>query len=223
MRNRTCLFLIVIVCVAVAGCSGRGHGNAPGLQRQQGVDGTVGDEAVPALAAYVAADRLNVRLAPSLSAKVVSVLDRGQRVDVLGVQGGWSRISRYYGGLVEGTSRRVARWVASAYLSDTKPAGAPVRVSSYSPALVRAIDKSDDAHKYRSRFLVAAWELISRQRCTIADFERLGGWTRSTARGKAVYVTYCGGLDENNRIYLDVISGKTFRPGTGASTRKPHG
>ena len=223
MRNRTCLFLIVIVCVAVAGCSGRGRDNASGLQRQQGVDGTVGDEAVPALAAYVAADRLNVRLAPSLSAKVVSVLDRGQRVDVLGVQGGWSRISRYDGGLVKGTSRRVARWVASAYLSDTKPAGASVRVSSYSPALVRAIDKSDDAHKYRSRFLVAAWELISRQRCTIADFERLGGWTRSTARGKAVYVTYCGGLHENNRIYLDVISGKTFRPGTGASTRKPRG
>lgn len=72
-------------------------------------------------AAYVTADVLNVRLGASLDARVTTQLHRGQKVDVLEVRGGWSRISEYDDGAVAGQSGRVARWVASAYLSETKP------------------------------------------------------------------------------------------------------
>ena len=75
------------------------------------------EEAIRTGAAYVTADRLNVRLAPSPSGKITNVLDRGQKVDVLEVQGEWARISRYYDGSIEGVSGGVARWVSTRYLS----------------------------------------------------------------------------------------------------------
>ncbi len=97
------------------------------------------------------------------------------------------------------------------YLSETKSGNDAAHASSFPSPLVSAIDKSDDSHQYRSKFLLAAWELISQQRCTIADFEYMGGWVRSTTHGRSVYFTYCGGLHVNNRIYLNVISGRIFR------------
>lgn len=160
--------------------------------------------------AYVTADRLNVRLAPSLDAEIASVLHGGQRVDVLEVQGGWSRISRYSDEFNEGGSVKVARWVASAYLSATRPEDDTVHVDSASP-LGAAINKSDDSHLYRSSFLAAASQLIRRGECTTADFEDIGGWVRSAGRSKSVYFTYCGGRNTGSRIYLDVDSGRIFR------------
>ena len=160
---------------------------------------------------YVTADRLNVRLALSVSGNVTNTLDRGQKVDILEVQGGCARTSQYYDGFVEGVSGKIARWVAVAYLSQTEPVDDAVHVRSPAVPLDRAIRKSDDFHKYSSRFLEAARQLISQQQCTIADFEEMGGWVRSTTRGRSVYFTYCGGLHVSNRIYLDATNGRTYR------------
>ena len=71
--------------------------------------------------AYVTANRLNVRLAPDPSGKITIVLDLGEKVNVLEVQGDWARISHYYDGSTEGLSGGVARWVAAEYLSDSRP------------------------------------------------------------------------------------------------------
>jgi len=41
--------------------------------------------------------------------------------------------------------------------------------------------------------------------------KEIGGWMASTNRGEGVYFTYCGGMKVNNKVYLDVTSGKTSR------------
>ena len=156
---------------------------------------------------YVTANQLNVRLSPSPSGKITNRLDRGQRVDVFEVKNGWARISKYYDGFVEGVSGQVARWVASKYLSKSRPSPRPLTIES---PLDLVLKSSDDYRKYRSRFLTASKKLISQGRCTMGDFREMGGWTRST-RLRSVYFTYCGGARRSNRIYLDINTGRIFQ------------
>ena len=155
-------------------------------------------------AAFVTADRLSVRLSPNPYGKITNVLDRGHKVDVLEVENGWARISRYYDGFIEGVSGRVARWVSTEHLSHSRPVDDTVPASSFASPLDRALRNSDDFRKYRPRFLAASEQLISQQRCTIADFKEYG-WARSTTRGESVYFTFCGDAHIDSRIYLDVL------------------
>ena len=138
---------------------------------------------------------------------------RGQKLDVLEVQNGWARISRYYDGSIEGVRGKVARWVETRYVSKTKldllPSPA-IRDSSPERPLDRSLKSSDDYDQHRSKFLAASKQLILQKRCSVSDFAEMGGWVRSTRR-KSVYFTYCGSMNRNNRIYLDVISGRIFR------------
>ena len=239
IRNEIAAGVVVALCLALAGCSSSVGGKPTDSQLQTDLEATAAgadekqheapadgrsdavadhatekkdDEAVRLATAYVTADRLNVRLAPSLDAEITNVLLRGQKVDVLEVQGGWSRITRYDDEFAAGDSGKVARWVASAYLSDTRSDDDTVPVGPASP-LVRAIGRSDDSHVYRSSFLTAARQLIERGQCTVADFEEIGGWVRSAGR-RSVYFTYCGGRYPSNRIYLEVDSGRIFRQGS---------
>ena len=163
-------------------------------------------EAIRTGAAYVTANRLNVRLAPSPSGKITNVLDRGQKVNVLEVQGEWARISRYYDGSIEGVSGGVARWVSTKYLSHSEYLD-----MALSKTLDMALSNSDDFRKYRSTFLAAAKQLVSQRRCTVKDFEEWGGWTRSATHGWPLYFTFCGGAHISNRIYLNVRNGRTSR------------
>ena len=168
---------------------------------------------------YVTADRLNVRLSPSLSGRITNVLEYGSRVKVFELRDEWARISDYYSAFLEepldseekiskmkdGTN--TARWVSFKYLSKSKPA--PRTVPSNLPAtpLLEAIKSSDDFYKYGAEFFVASKELVSRGKCSVKDFEEQGGWWRST-RKKAVYYVICGEAHNDNKVYLDVISGQ---------------
>ena len=158
---------------------------------------------------HVTADQLEVRLAPHAGGKVTNVLSVGQRVTVLESRKGWSRISRYYDGSVEGEPERmVARWVSAKYLSESLQEPPTPTHSEPRTALDVAIGESDDHHQYGSQFLTAARKLIEDGRCTVADFKEMGGWMRSTTKRKT-YFTYCGGMTHiNNRIYLDVATGQ---------------
>ena len=70
---------------------------------------------------YVTSNALNVRLAPNVNGKKTNTLYKRQKLDVYEVKNGWSRISSYYDGAVEGENGRVARWVFNKYLSKTMP------------------------------------------------------------------------------------------------------
>lgn len=159
---------------------------------------------------YVASEKVNVRLAPNKTGKITNTLYKRQKVEVFQVKDGWARISQYYDGSVEGLSEDVARWVFAKHLSTNRPA--EEQETNLNSPVAKAIKSSDDFSKYQKLFVSASEKLIKSGNCSLGDFTEMGGWWRSTKhKPKPVYFTYCGGMTISNRIYLDTVTGKTFR------------
>jgi hypothetical protein len=158
---------------------------------------------------YVVSEKLNVRLAPNKRGKITNTLYKRQKVEVFEIRDSWARVSRYYDGTVEGLSGDVARWVFSKHLSTKRPAEEKVSVNS---PIAKAIKSSDDFAKHQQVFESVSEKLVNSGKCKLSDFQDIGGWLRSTAhKPKPVYFTYCGGMSKNNRIYVNTLTGKTFR------------
>ena len=165
----------------------------------------------------VSADTLNIRLAANTSAKVKGKLYRGQEVEVLEVDKGWARISSYYDGAAEGLSGNVARWVFATHLSPrtaTPPPAKPrvkIKVDINSP-VYQAIESSDDLARHQGIFVQVSEKLVNAGQCKLSDFKDIGGWWRSAKhKPDPVYYTYCGGASNEDRIYVNTNTGKTFR------------
>jgi len=165
----------------------------------------------------VSANSLNIRLASNTSAKVKGKLYRGQKVDVFEVSGGWARISRYYDGASEGFSGEVADWVFATHLSPGPvtplPAQAPVKITvDVDSPVYEAIKSSDDLALHQVIFVQVSEQLVDTGQCKLSDFEDIGGWWRSAAHKlEPVYYTYCGGTNNENRIYVNTATGEVFR------------
>jgi hypothetical protein len=161
-----------------------------------------------------------VRLAANQTGKIAKSLYRGQTVDVLEVSEGWARISHYYDGVDEGLSGFVAQWVFAQHLSPvTVDAGQPaetpkpvaVKVDVDSP-IFKAISSSDDLDKYAGLFVQVSEKLVESGQCDLSDFVDIGGWWRSNAHTpRSIYYTYCGGANNENRIFVDTATGRVFR------------
>ncbi|MAK51643.1 SH3 domain-containing protein [Marinobacter sp. DSM 26671] len=160
---------------------------------------------------FVTASKLNVRLAPNNDGKITNVLDRGQRVEVFETKGNWARISEYYDGEVEQLSGEVARWVYGKYLSTEKHQ--TETLTNLGDPIFAAISSSDDFEAHQDVFVSASKTLINNGRCQLSDFQEVGGWVKSVINHKLepVYFTYCGGMTNDNRIYLNVENGETFK------------
>ncbi|MFN3689384.1 MAG: NlpC/P60 family protein [Fimbriimonadales bacterium] len=86
-------------------------------------------------------DRVNIRSAPSTSAKRIAIVDRWTKAQVLGRQGDWSRVR-----LQDGRTG----WVLSQYLSATKPpkpkqvarASATQRASTSKPSAAKVANRN---------------------------------------------------------------------------------
>ncbi len=159
---------------------------------------------------FVVSNKLNVRLAPNTSGKITNTLYKRQKVEVFEVKDGWARISHYYDGSVEEVSGDVARWVFAKYLSSERPA--EEQVTNINSPIAKAIKSSDDYSEHQGVFVVASEKLIKSGVCSLGDFKEMGGWWRSSNhKPKPIYFTYCGGMTNSNRIYLNVSTGNTFR------------
>lgn len=185
---------------------------------------SVGIQASAERTAWVTALQLNKRTCPSSSCGVLGTLRFRDEVTVLAEMNGWSRISQYYGaGCVDDVSKYVksgnakcvptngiaggelAEWVAARFLSSSLPANPWVKASG-SYGLVR---NSDDYRLYKDVFAQAASFLIESGRCSPSDFGTMGGWIKSSSlSGDAVYFTYCGGMQSENKIYLNAKTGE---------------
>lgn len=169
------------------------------------LSGNVLAEAISPGDYYVSANRLSVRLAPNSNAPITNTLNRKQKVQVFEVNNGWARVSKYYNGVVEGSSGQFARWVSAPYLSSSKPTD---NYSSNTP-LEKAIKGSDNYSLYRENFINLSQQLIDKGRCSIADYKEMGGWSRSSNhKPKPIYFTYCGGFSKNNKVYINAEKGK---------------
>ena len=182
-----------------------------------------GTQASAERTAWVTAMQLNIRTCPSSSCGVLGTLRLRDEVTVLAEMDGWARISKYYGaGCVNGVSQHVvggnadcvptngiaggklAEWVSAQFLRSSLPANPWVKASG-SYGLVK---NSDDYRLYKDVFAQAASSLIESGRCAPSDFKTMGGWIKSSSlSGEATYFTYCGGMQSENKVYLNARTG----------------
>jgi len=80
-------------------------------------------------------------------------------------------------------------------------------------AKIEAVLKdSDDFSSHKEIMLKLSQQLIEQGKCTLADFEDMGGWVQSFKhKPKPVYFTYCGDINEDSRIYLDAENQSLFK------------
>ncbi|MCP4469419.1 MAG: hypothetical protein GY815_01820 [Gammaproteobacteria bacterium] len=89
------------------------------------------------------------------------------------------------------------------------PAGENIAVSS---RILEAMKSSDDLPKYRNTFAWVSAKLVDSGTCKLSGFRDIGGWWRSAAhKPSPVYYTYCGGGSNNDRIYVNAVTGEIFR------------
>ncbi|WP_157879197.1 hypothetical protein [Pararhodospirillum photometricum] len=74
------------------------------------------------------------------------------------------------------------------------------------------VSSSDDYAVYSGVFSDAARHMVTSGICSKSDFKEFGGFVKSMNMNSApVYFVYCGGMTINNRIYVDVSTGRVFK------------
>ena len=155
---------------------------------------------------YVTERRINVYNKPEHQALVVDSLYKGEKVSVLEKVDGWFRLSDYI--VYEEGGEETAEWVDSKGLSDAEPV---IKEHERLEILDGYLQKSDDLKTHLDMFRNKTQQLLDDETCDPSDFEELGGWVRSvTYKTRNVYFIYCGGLEQENKIYLDVDKGEIF-------------
>ncbi|MED5503147.1 MAG: SH3 domain-containing protein [Pseudomonadota bacterium] len=155
---------------------------------------------------YVTERRINVYNRPERQALIVDSLYKGEKVSVLEKADGWFRLSDYI--VYEEGGEETAEWVDSKGLSDAEPV---IKEQERLEILDGYLQKSDDLKTHLDMFRNKTQQLLDDETCDPSDFEELGGWVRSvTYKKRNVYFIYCGGLEQENKIYLDVDKGEIF-------------
>ncbi|WP_338166597.1 hypothetical protein [Vibrio sp. 10N] len=142
---------------------------------------------------------------PETSATPDGIAYYGEQLNVMERRGDWIRIAPIY--QLEEGAEEVSQWVDSANLSVE-----PVKLSgsTWLDVLDGYIENSDHYMSFQEAFINASTQLIQAKRCRLADFEEVGGWIKSINHQDSVYFTYCGGIETEHKIYLNVASGKIF-------------
>lgn len=198
---------------------------APKAPRVQEVQQSVEKASDSPATMWVKVDYSPRKTCPSANCGTVGMVAFRENATVIETQGEWVRITRYYdasckdgrsqyvkqgnsscsenNGIVRG---QLAEWVMKSALSTVRPADPGANASGVA-ALVRG---SSDFHRYEKQFVAAAQRLMAEGTCREKDFVEMGGFTKSSS-SPGVYFTYCGGMTLNNRLYLEVATGRIYR------------
>lgn len=155
---------------------------------------------------YVIERQVSAYNKPDHNALVVDTIYKGEKVVVLEKSNGWYRISDYL--VYEDGGEETAEWLNAKGLSDAEPV---IKEQERLEILDGYLQKSDDLKDNLEIFRNKTQLLLDDNTCEPEDFTELGGWVRSvTYKQRNVYFIYCGGLEQENKIYLDVNSGEIF-------------
>ncbi|WP_440878030.1 SH3 domain-containing protein [Vibrio natriegens] len=155
---------------------------------------------------YVIERQVSAYNKPDHNALVVDTIYKGEKVVVLEKSNGWYRISDYL--VYEDGGEETAEWLDAKGLSDAEPM---IKEQERLEILDGYLQKSDDLKDNLEIFRNKTQLLLDDNTCEPEDFTELGGWVRSvTYKQRNVYFIYCGGLEQENKIYLDVDSGEIF-------------
>lgn len=155
---------------------------------------------------YVIERQVSAYNKPDHNALVVDTIYKGEKVVVLEKSNGWYRISDYL--VYEDGGEETAEWLDAKGLSDAEPV---IKEQERLEILDGYLQKSDDLKDNLEIFRNKTQLLLDDNTCELEDFTELGGWVRSvTYKQRNVYFIYCGGLEQENKIYLDVDSDEIF-------------
>lgn len=155
---------------------------------------------------YVIERQVSVYNKPDHNALAVDTIYKGEKVVVLEKSNGWYRISDYL--VYEDGGEETAEWLDAKGLSDAEPV---IKEQERLEILDGYLQKSDDLKDNLEIFRNKTQLLLDDNTCEPEDFTELGGWVRSvTYKQRNVYFIYCGGLEQENKIYLDVDSDEIF-------------
>ncbi len=154
---------------------------------------------------YVSRAAETVYLQPEFTSTPDGIAYYGEQLNVMERRGDWIRIAPIY--QLEEDADEMSQWVNSAHLSVE-----PVKLSGsdWLDVLQEYIENSDHYMSFQEVFLDASTQLIKGKQCRLADFEEVGGWIKSINHKDSVYFIYCGGIEAEHKIYLNVASGEIF-------------
>ncbi|MDP5253240.1 MULTISPECIES: hypothetical protein [unclassified Vibrio] len=157
---------------------------------------------------FVNERQISVVNQPNLQGYKVKTLYKGDEIRVRERKNGYLRISDYVV-LKEGETAQ-AEWIKQEGLSEQKPV---IDQKERNEILDGYVQNSDDFLLYQDIFRTQTETLLQEKKCVPEDFHQLGGWVRSvTFAQQPIYFVYCGGLNQADKIYLNVDSGELFQP-----------
>ena len=174
---------------------------------------------------YVNTKTLKVRTGPTGKSAHLYSIYKGQKVKVYEVKNSWARISEY---------TKTAQWVYEDYLTKLKETKVEKKIEkptvvvekkieekepepqviieddiSVEALLLETVSKSDDFKRYESTFTTVSKRLVHDGICQLKDFKRSNGWMEIS--DGALYFMYCGKIKKQNKIFLNVVTGETFK------------
>lgn len=188
---------------------------------------------------YVNTKTLKVRLAPTSKSAHLYSLYKGHKVKVYEIKNSWARISEYtktaqwvhedY--LTQLDSAKTKKKIEKVQVIEK-----PIPVIEKKPKektivkepepqtiieedipedismeamLLETISKSDDYERYKSTFTSVSQRLFKNETCRLKDFKRSNGWMEIS--DGELYFIYCGKIKKQNKIFLNVSTGETFK------------
>ncbi len=152
---------------------------------------------------YVLSTSANIHAKATFESPILGKLSLRDEVKVYQQSGRWMRIQEW---INETTAS--SQWVYSEHLSKTLPSQT---TQERYRAMKQLLSNSDDFEANEDRFIDHTEAVLKSGDCTMEDIAQVSGWLRSfNFRDAPIYYTYCGGLDVENKYYLNLDTGETF-------------
>jgi hypothetical protein len=150
---------------------------------------------------YIVSEKADVYNGATFESDVIDILDLRDEISIYDTSGRWVRINKQ--------SEKEGQWI---YSQDTSSNFPSVTEKEKRLQMKRLIRGTDDFEQNEERFIDLTMQVIATEDCSQEDIQILGGWIRSlTYSEEPVYYTYCGGIEPQNKLYLNLASGEWFR------------
>ena len=184
---------------------------------------------------YVNTKTLKVRLEPTSKSPHLYSVYKGHKVKVYEVKNSWARISEYSKiaqwvhedyltklketkvekkiekptVVVEKKIEEIKKEEIKPIVKEPEPQIIIEEGISLEAVLLDTIAKSDDFKRYESTFTSVSQRLFKDGTCQLKDFKRSNGWMEIS--DGELYFIYCGKIKKQNKIFLNVTTGETFK------------
>jgi hypothetical protein len=159
---------------------------------------------IPFTEYFVISPGVEVFAKPTFESQVVGKTELREVVKVYEERNRWSRVQSW----VNETTGK-SQWIYNEHLSLENPGDT---VQERYRDIKQLIVRTDDFEQHEARFIELTDQVLQSQQCSQSDLEQLQGWIRSfNYPDEPIYYSYCGGLDVEDKLYINLDNGDIFR------------